>query len=66
VVPPPAHPPWKRFRRLKPETPQGDVEYFLAELLGMYSAARAMITLEGIEVEILRTRRGRMIRYKSP
>lgn len=57
--PPSGNPPWKRLRRLKPETPQGDVEALLVELMGVYTAARATATLDGVEVEILRTRRMR-------
>jgi hypothetical protein len=56
------NPPWKRHRRLKPETPQGDVEAFLVELQGQYTAARATTVLDGVAVEILMTRRGRSVK----
>jgi hypothetical protein len=52
------NPPWKRLHRLKPETPESDVEAHLAELLGLHTAARATLG----DVEILRTRRGRMVK----
>jgi hypothetical protein len=64
--PPGGNPPWKRLRRIKPETPQGDVEALLVELLDIYTAARATVTLDGIEVELLRTRRRRMVKRTFP
>ena len=46
------HPPWKRLRRLQPETPAGDVSAYLRELLGLHTAARA--TLGNVEVAATR------------
>jgi len=56
------NPPWKRHRRLKPESPQADVEAFLVELLGLCTAARATTDLDGVAVEIMQTRRGRSVK----
>jgi len=49
------NPPWARHGRLKPETPEGDVQHHLVELLGLHTAARA--TLGGVDLRM--TRRGR-------
>ncbi len=51
-------PSWVRHRRLKPETPEGDVRALLRELLGLHAAARATLG----RVEIVSTHRGQWVK----